>query len=60
MILRVQPSVSRSTESSRRISDRQVEFPSTVEADLVGAAFDGEHAAEMSVPAAEYEVENRR
>jgi len=39
---------------------RQIEFPSTVEADLVCAVFNGEGAAEVTVPAAEDELENRR
>jgi hypothetical protein len=59
MSIRLQASIRRGSESIRWISVRQLEFPSTVEADLVGAAFDREHAAEMSVPAAEYELENR-
>jgi hypothetical protein len=39
---------------------RQVEFPSTVEADPVGAAFDGEHAAEVTVPAAKDKLKKRQ
>ena len=39
---------------------RQVEFPSTVEADLVCAVFDGEDAAEVTVPAAKDELKNRQ
>ena len=35
----------------------QVEFPSTVEANFVGAMFDREHATEMTVPAAENKLE---
>ena len=42
-----------------RGSVRQVEFSSTVEANFVRALFDREHAAEVSVPAAKDELENR-
>jgi hypothetical protein len=38
-------------------SVRQVKFTSTVEADLICAAFDREHAAEMMVPAAKDKFE---
>lgn len=38
-------------------SVRQVELPSAVEADLVRAVFDCEHAAEVSVPAAKDKLE---
>jgi len=37
---------------------RQIEFPSTVEADAVGAAFDREHTAEVTVPAAKDKLES--
>jgi len=35
---------------------RQVEFPPTIEADLVSAVFDREHTAEMTVPAPNEEL----
>jgi len=35
----------------------QIEFPSTVEADLVCAVLNGEHAAEVAVPAAKDKLE---
>jgi len=41
----------RSVGRSRCKRVRQVEFPSTIEADAVCAVFDGEHAAEVTVPA---------
>jgi len=34
------------------VPTRQVEFPSTVEANFVCALFDREHTAEMTMPAA--------
>lgn len=37
---------------------RQVEFPSTVEADFVRAMFDREHTAEMTMPAAKNKLED--
>jgi hypothetical protein len=37
---------------------RQVEFPTTVEADLIRAMFDREHTADVPVPAAEGKLEN--
>src|SRR5260370_36167368 len=37
---------------------RQVEFPATIEADSVGAVFDGEHAAEVTVPAAKNKLKD--
>ena len=40
------------------MSMRQVEFPSTVEADLVRAVFDREHTAEVTVPAAKNKLED--
>jgi len=36
----------------------QVEFPTTVEADLIRAMFDREHTADVPVPAAEGKLEN--
>ena len=48
----------RSIGPSWRMRVRQVEFPSTVEADLVGAVFDREHAAQVTVPAAKDKLEN--
>jgi hypothetical protein len=42
---------------SVRVRVRQLEFPSTVEADPVGAAFDRKHTAQMAVPASENELE---
>jgi hypothetical protein len=39
---------------------RQIKFLSTVEADLICALFNGEGAAEVTVPAAKDELENRR
>jgi len=44
----------------RCLQIRQVEFPSTVEADLIRPVFDREHAAEMTVPAAKDKLENRQ
>jgi len=37
---------------------RQVEFPSTVETDLVGAVFYREHPTEVTMAAAENKLEN--
>lgn len=39
---------------------RQIELLSTVEADPVRPVFDGEHAAEVTVPAPKNELENRQ
>jgi|HubBroStandDraft_6_1064221.scaffolds.fasta_scaffold99142_3 hypothetical protein len=36
----------------------QIEFCSTIEADPIGAVFDGEHAAAVTVPAAKDKLEN--
>jgi hypothetical protein len=41
---------------SKRV--RQVEFSPTVEADLVRAAFDREHTAEVTVAASKHKLEN--
>jgi hypothetical protein len=41
-----------------RVRIRQFEFQSTVEADAVCAVFDGEHAALVTMPATEDELEN--
>lgn len=43
---------------SRSQSVRQVKFASTVETDLICAAFDRERTAEMMVPAAKDKLEN--
>jgi hypothetical protein len=40
------------------MSMRQIEFPSTVEANLVRALFDREHAAEVTMPAAKHKLED--
>jgi hypothetical protein len=37
---------------------RQIEFPSTVEANLVGAVFDREDTAEVTVAAAKHKLED--
>jgi hypothetical protein len=37
---------------------RQIEFPSTVEANLVGAVFDREYTAEVTMPAAKHKLED--
>jgi hypothetical protein len=50
---------SRAVESHGRIRVRQFELPPTVETHPVSAAFDGEHPAQVTVPAAENELENR-
>ena len=42
----------------RQVCIRQVEFPTTVEADLVRSMFDREHAADVTVPAAKGKLEN--
>jgi hypothetical protein len=39
---------------------RQVKFAAAVEADPVGATFDGEHAAEVTVPAAKDKLKKRQ
>jgi len=39
------------------LSPPQIEFCSTIEADPVGAVFDGEHATSVTVPAAKNELE---
>ncbi|MGC2329375.1 MAG: hypothetical protein WA604_21875 [Candidatus Sulfotelmatobacter sp.] len=51
---------SRAIESHGCVRVRQIEFPSTVEADLICAVFDCEHTAEVTVPAAKDELKNRR
>jgi hypothetical protein len=48
------------SESHGRMRVRQVEFPSTVETNPVSPAFDGEHAAEVTMPATEDELNNRQ
>jgi hypothetical protein len=53
-------SVQRSIEPHGGVGVRQVEFPPTIEADLVSPVLDGEHAAEVTVPAAKDELKNRR
>jgi len=49
---------SRARGPYRHVCMRQIEFPTAVEAHLVGAVLDREHAAEVAVAAAEYELEN--
>jgi hypothetical protein len=53
-----QARVPRSGGQYGRVRVRQIEFPSTVEADTVCTAFDREHAAEVTVPAAKGELKN--
>src|SRR5580765_2739976 len=48
----------RASRPYRRVCTRQIEFPSTVEANLVRAVFDGEHTAEVTVAASKHKVEN--
>jgi hypothetical protein len=42
----------------RHVRTRQIEFTSTVEANLVCAVFDGEHTAEVTVAASKHKLKN--
>jgi hypothetical protein len=55
-----QTSVRRSFGPSWRKRVGQLEFVSTVEADLICAVLDGEHATHVTVPAAKNKLENRQ
>jgi len=59
-MIRLGASVRRGSESHAGIRMRQIEFLSTVEAHPVSPVFNGEHAAEMTMPAAKDELENRQ
>jgi hypothetical protein len=48
----------RATGSYRHVCMRQIEFPATVEANLVRAVFDREHTAEVTMPAAKNKLED--
>jgi len=52
--------VARGIESHGSIRIWQIEFPPTVEADPICALFDGEDAAEVTVPTAKDELKNRQ
>jgi hypothetical protein len=52
--------IRRGSESHRGMRVRQVEFSPTVKADPVGAVLDSEHAAEVTVPTAKDELNNRQ
>ena len=60
MRIRPHSGVERTVGPYRRMRVRiwQVEFPSTIEADPIRAMFDGEHATEVTVPAAKEELEH--
>jgi hypothetical protein len=58
MRIRSQAGVRGSVGPYWRIRVRQVEFPSTVEADPVCAVLDREHTADVTVPAAKNKLEN--
>jgi hypothetical protein len=55
---RTQACSGRSIELFRLVRIRQVEFLPTVEADLVCAVFDREHATQVPVPAAKEKLKN--
>ena len=50
----------RASRPYRHVCRRQIEFASTVEANLVRAAFDREHTAEMTMSAAKNKLEDVR
>jgi hypothetical protein len=60
MRIRLRAVVPRAIQSHGRIRVGQVEFPPTVEADPVSPVFDGEHAAHVTVPAADHKLEQAR
>jgi hypothetical protein len=47
-----------SIELFRSVRVRQIEFASTIEADFICAVFDRKDTAEMTMPAAEDELDN--
>ena len=56
--IRPHAGIRRSVGRFERVRVRQVEFPSTVKANLVRAVSDHEHTTEMTVPTAEKELEH--
>jgi hypothetical protein len=58
LMIRLKASVRRGSESHESMRVRQIELLSTVEAHPVSPLFDGEDAAEVTVPAAEDKLEN--
>jgi len=58
MKIRPQARIPRVVQWSCSSSVRQVEFPSTVEANLIRAVFDREHTAEVTVAASKNKLED--
>jgi hypothetical protein len=60
MRIRFQADVLRGIESHGSLRVGQIEFPSTVEANLIRAMFNRKHTAEVTVPAAKEELKDSK
>ena len=60
MRIRFQADVLRGIESHESLRVGQIEFPSTVEANLIRAVFYREHTAEVTVPAAKEKLKDSK